>query len=114
MNVLQLADEELGPTQVAVDLWRLKARLRGRLDEASVNVRWGDRPVPHRFVGDQLLFQARIPPRTRHCYYVYFSDQPSEARAVKGTPRRDGEASSAARVATGAETNLVQNSNFES
>lgn len=114
VDVLHLGDEELGPTQVVVDLWRLQARLRGRLNAASLSVRWDGQPVPHHFIGDQLLFPARMPPRTRRCYYIYFSDQPSQANAVKETPRPGGETPATARAATGAETNLVQNPNFES
>jgi len=101
VNVMNLRQEDLGPTLVSVDLWRLEARTRGRLNRSSIVVTQDDRLVPHGFLGDQLLFKASLPARTLCLYYLYFSDA---QRSISGESERS---------VTNIGSNLVRNAGFE-
>lgn len=103
VNVINLPQEDLGPTLVAIDLWRLEARTRGRLNRHSIVVTLDGRPVPHALLGDQLLFKTSLPARTLCRYYLYFSE-------AQGSSSGDSDDQpSITRIAS----NLVRNSGFE-
>jgi len=103
VDVMNLRQKDLGPTLVAIDLWRLEARTRGRLNRRSVVVALDGRPVPHGFLGDQLLFKASLPARTLCRYYLYFSDAQDSS---SGESDNEG-------CITDIASNLVRNSGFE-
>ncbi|MBL7044200.1 MAG: carbohydrate binding domain-containing protein [Pirellulaceae bacterium] len=103
VNVMNLRDVDLGMTLASVDLWRLEARTRGRLDRRSIVLTLDGRPVPHGFLGDQLLFKANLPAHTLCRYYLYYSDAQS----------LPSEASNDEFSAAIAAANLVQNPGFE-
>ena len=86
-----------------VDLRPLRARNRGKLDVRSLRVIGCEGAVPHRILGDQLLFETRLAPRSVQDYHLYFSE--------KGVAR----ATSADDADTPAEIpgNLVRNGDFE-
>lgn len=101
VNVMNLRREDMGPTLVSVDLWRLEARTRGRLNRASIVVTLDGHIVPHGFLGDQLLFKASLPAHTLCRYYLYFAD-------TQGTTLGKSEPS-----ITDIGSNLVRNPGFE-
>ncbi len=103
INAMNLRAADLGPALVSVDLWRLEARMRGRLNRGSIVVTLDGDPIPHRFFGDQLLLQANLPARSQLRYYVYFSDDAS-------FPPRD--TTDEAGVVS-EPSNLIQNPGFE-
>jgi hypothetical protein len=103
VHAWNFGDQPLGPTLVTVGMGRLEARMRGRLNRESILVTLAGKPVPHKFFGDQLLFEAQLQPRSAYCYYVYFSDDPCDPSTEVSAP------SSLADVAA----NLVRNPSFE-
>jgi hypothetical protein len=56
-----------------VDLRVLRARHRGRLDTQSLQVIGSDGPLRHLVLGDQLLFETKLAPRSVQTCHVYFS-----------------------------------------
>lgn len=103
VNVLNLRDFAQDRVLAAVDLWRLIARTRGRLQIDSLAVTLDGKDVPYRLLGDQLLFDADLPPRSACCYFIYFAGN------------RAGQLSKTAERAdlTDFRANLVQNPGFE-
>ena len=103
VKVFNFSSSEIDETSVSIDLWRLEARMRGRLNRASIVVTLCGEPVPHFFHGNSLLFEGTVPAETVHCYYVYFSDDPS----IKSNPEAGYPASGDGMG------NLVMNAGFE-
>jgi hypothetical protein len=101
MHVYNFSDRPASAANVCVDLERLRARARGRLDETSIQVRLGDQQVSHTFSANMLLFPAQMPALSAAHYRLYFSDE--------GTKPEDQES----HVASTELTNLVSNGSFE-
>jgi hypothetical protein len=74
-----------------VDLRVLRARHRGRLDTQSLQVIGSDGPLRHLVLGDQLLFETKLAPRSVQTCHVYFSgsaaSDPPRALGSKSTNR---------------------------
>ncbi len=101
VRVLNLSESPVDNSLVAIHLGRLEARMRGRLRRGSIVVARGSRTVDRSFHGDQLVFEADVPPRTAAHYWVYFADEP-----------RDGASAAEADLLLG-KHNLVKNPSFE-
>ncbi|HUW30329.1 MAG TPA: glycoside hydrolase domain-containing protein, partial [Planctomycetota bacterium] len=104
VRMVNVRDEAVGPVLAAVELAPLLARLRGRAGISQARVVFAGAVVPHYVLGDLLLFECTIPPRTARTYYVYFSENAA-------VPDDDADASSAALVSS--PLNLVRNPSFE-
>ena len=102
VRVFNFSSKPTGKPLVAIDLGRLEARMRGRLNRESIRVGYCGEPVRHFVYGDMLLFEGSVPARTANCYYVYFSDDPQ----IESDPVAEQAPFSAA-------GNLVQNAGFE-
>jgi hypothetical protein len=84
-----------------VDLRPVRARNRGRLDVRSLRVIGSEGVLPHRILGDQLLLETRLAPRSVQDYHVYFSatvpagptgaDDAARAGAIPGNLVRNGD-----------------------
>ncbi len=103
VNVLNLRDAPQEHVLTAVDLWRLVARTRGRLQVDSLVVTFNGEIVPHQLLGDQLLFATHVPSHSACCYYVYFTGK----KAVPSHPARQHS------DLPNLPANLVQNPSFE-
>lgn len=102
VRALNLGDEPRAQT-VVVELGRLRARMRGRLDLDSLRVVRDGQLVAHRVLGDQLLCAAELPARSCNVFHVYF--------AAGELP--DTEPVRNAAAETDALHNLVRNPGFE-
>lgn len=103
VQALNMAETAVERTLVTVDLGRLQARLRGRLDLGSILVTRDGQAVEQRLWGDQLLCSADLPARSLSVFHVYFA---------AADPPADAAETSAARLAESA-WNLVRNPGFE-
>jgi hypothetical protein len=86
-----------------VDLRPVRARNRGRLDVRSLRVVGSEGVLPHRILGDQLLLETRLAPRSVQDYHVYFSE------TVPAGPTGADDAAAPAAIPG----NLVRNGDFE-
>ena len=57
-----------------VDLTRVSARLRGKLNRTAIRVTDGAALVQHYLLDDWLLFETSVPPQSERTYFVYLSD----------------------------------------
>lgn len=104
VRALNLDDGPRERTVVVVELGRLRARMRGRLDLDSLRVVCDGQPVAHRVLGDQLLCAAELPARSSNVFHVYFAaGESSNAEPVRNAVAH-----------ADALRNLVRNPSFES
>ena len=96
-------DRPTEATLVSVDAAMLDGRLGGRLSVDAVRVVCRGKRVPHCLLGNTLLWQAALLPRSEATYYVYFSDNADIQAADK---------SGYAELVDG-DRNLVRNPSFE-
>jgi hypothetical protein len=127
VRVFNFSSEPTGKPLVAMNLGRLEARMRGRLDRESIRVTLSGRPVEHFFFGDVLLFAGRVPAHSANGYYVYFSadrgitsgaSAATDASAQTAASGHDAASPDATAVAHAtalltSQGNLVKNPGFE-
>ncbi|MBN2294323.1 MAG: DUF4091 domain-containing protein, partial [Pirellulales bacterium] len=103
LRVCNASAQDRSSAHAAVNLSLLKARLGQKVNDASIRVTRGDKPVKFFRSGNMLIFESNVDPQTAQEFFVYFSDdsriQPS------------GEISYAEAVAS--KYNLVRNPSFE-
>lgn len=104
--VINTQPRAIDRAMVAVDLWRLEARLRGRLDRESLLFATDGRVVPYRFFGDQLLAEVGVPERSCVWCDVYCSTE-----SDNGSP--PDPVSSVPLPLADSPANLVRNPGFE-
>lgn len=73
VRALNFAQEPAGSTLVAVNVGRLRAHRHGRLEPEDLLVTFDGKPLQHWLNGNELVFQASLPPRSVCTCYVYFS-----------------------------------------
>ncbi|MCS6858866.1 MAG: DUF6067 family protein [Abditibacteriales bacterium] len=73
-------------TLVYVDVTPLTARLGSRLNKESLRLTDGKRWLPYYRLGEGVLFEAHLPPRTVRTFYAYLSFDPRLKAATTGTP----------------------------
>jgi len=103
VKVFNFSPQPTAGGNVSVDIARLNARMRGKLNRESIVVTSDGQPVPHQLFGDMLLFAGDVPATTVQTFYIYFSADP------QGEPSTDQER---AMPAAGS-PNLVKNPGFE-
>ncbi|MEA1950720.1 MAG: hypothetical protein U9N87_05010, partial [Planctomycetota bacterium] len=103
LRVCNTSEKGRSAPHAAVNLALLKARLGHAVNDASIRVTRGAKPVPFFRSGNMLIFQSNVDPRTAQEFFVYFSDD------SRIQPR--GEISYAHAVA--GPRNLVRNPSFE-
>ncbi len=103
IRLIHVGPESLARSLVCVDVGMLDRRLAPAAKGGSLAVFDGQKPVMHRRVGDLLVFEADVPPRTARTWHVYQSVWPG--------PRAEEESGVRASLAT---HNLVENPGFES
>jgi len=91
-------------TLVYVDISPLLSRLGGKLNKESLRLTDGERLLAYYHLGEGLLFEAQIPPRTVRTFYAYLSMDP-RLRATTTWSYAD---------LLNSERNLVRNPSFES
>lgn len=104
VRALNLGDDPRDQTVVVVELGRLRARMRGRLNLDSIRVIRDRQPVAHRVLGDQLLCAVELPPRSSSVFHVYFAagESATDAAVARAEPHADSP------------LNLVRNPRFDS
>lgn len=73
-----------------VDLRILGARHRGQLDTRSLRVIGSGGPHRHRVLGDQLLFESKLAPRSVQTCHVYFSGAATNESSSNTADSGDG------------------------
>ena len=103
VNVFNFRDQPASDqSMVAVDLEMIRRRAKGQLNMRSLQVKIGERALPHLQLGDSLLFHTPLASRSVAHLGVYFSDGADERVAdAPDTP-----------IAADL-TNLVQNGQFD-
>lgn len=107
IQALNASDQPQERAVVVMDLGRLQARMRGRLDSHSLIVTVGGRPAAHRVWGGQLLCPATLPARSASMFHVYFAATPADASAAPDDQDFD------ARSLADDPANRVRNAGFE-
>jgi len=74
VKVFNFSDATSRDVLAQVDLAPFNGRLRGRLNLDGVRVVAQGRQVPHYLLGETLVFEVHLPPRSLHTYWVYLSD----------------------------------------
>ena len=103
IQTLNMGATAVARTLVTIELGRLQARLRGRLDLGSILVTRDGRAVEHCLLGDQLLCAADLPARSLSVFHVYC--------AAADPPAGPAEASTTTMADSAC--NLVRNPSFE-
>ncbi|MCR4414409.1 MAG: hypothetical protein NUV77_18475, partial [Thermoguttaceae bacterium] len=93
VRLINIQPEPLARSLVCVDVGMLDRRLPGASEAGSLAVFDGRKPLVHNRVGDLLVFEADVPPRTVRTWHVYQSLSPlpqaGEGSGVRasGSPR---------------------------
>jgi len=105
VRIVNGGDQAREHALVPVDLRTLRARNRGRLDPQSIVVIGIDGPRRHVVLGDQLLLETKVMPRSVDTCHIYFSPP------LDAVPSQTPAASPDELIRS--PVNLVKNPNFE-